>query len=210
MLQELHPTDAHDSQILHPGSRQLFRHWEMLRAERACPTREEFEFGPIKNQLPDMLVIDRDFLRNSFKYRLAGSRVCSLFNRNLTGTNVLAGWDNFEADVIARHLNTVLNQKQPAVIRMRLTTDVGQDVAAELVVLPVHMRNSERMQIIGGLFSFRAAQSLGHSVMTRQELVSARVIWTEHEAHVARVESETLPPPRALDRNFMLITGGKI
>lgn len=206
MLQDTHPTQALEGQILHPGSRQLFSYWEKLRAERACPTREEFEFGPIKNEMPDMVVIDRDYLRNSFKFRLAGSRACALFGHNLTGADVMAGWGNFESDVITRHLNTALNQRQPAVIRMRLTTDRGHVVAVELIALPVQMRGSSRMQIIGGIFPFRAAQSLGHDQIIHQELVSARVIWTEH------VEEETaspVMPPLTTTRNFTLIDGGK-
>jgi hypothetical protein len=208
MLQDTHSTQALEGQILHPGSRQLFSYWETLRAERACPTREEFEFGPVKLLMPDMIVIDRDFLRNSFKFRLAGSRACGLFNYNLTGMDVMAGWGNFEVDLITRHLNTVLNQKQPAVIRMHLTTDRGHLVAAEMIALPVHMRGSSRMQIIGGIFPFRAAQSLGHGTIAKQELVSTRVIWTEHQA-----EDNTrsaIPPIAPTERNFTLIEGGKI
>ncbi len=208
MLQDIHSNDVPDGQILHPGSRQLFSYWEQLRAERACPTREDFEFAPVKHQMPDMIVIDRDFLRNSFKFRLAGSRACALFNRNLTSTDVMIGWGRFETDVITRHLNTVLNQKQPAVIRMRLTTDRDCIVAAELIALPVMMRGSSRMQIIGGMFPFRAAQSLGHDAITSQELVSARVIWTEHVAEPAA--AHVLPPVSTAGKSFTLIAGGKI
>lgn len=207
MMQDTHTVDAPDGQILHPGCRQLFSYWEQLRAERACPNREEFEFAPVKNEMPDMIVIDRDFLRNSFRFRLAGSRACALFNRNLTGSDVLSGWDRFETDTITRHLNTVLNQKQPAVIRMRLTTDLGQVVAAELIALPVFMRGSDRMQIIGGLFPFRAAQSLGHHAIVGRELVSARVIWTEHVADTS--ERHAAPPLATSARNFTIIAGGK-
>ena len=211
MMQDTTADDFGDSHILHPGSRNLFRQWEMLRAERACPTREDFEFAQLKGILPDMVVVDRDFLRNSFKFRLAGTRVCTLFNQNLTGGNVLAGWDSFEADVISRHLLTVINQQQPAVVRMRLTTDRGQVIAAELVALPVQMRNSHRIQIIGGLFPFRAAQSLGHAGITARELVSARVIWTEHQTPLERPAPETsLPPLPEAFRKFTLIDGGKV
>ena len=211
MMQDTTADDFGDSHILHPGSRQLFRQWEMLRAERACPTREDFEFAQLKGILPDMVVIDRDFLRNSFKFRLAGTRVCTLFNQNLTGGNVLAGWDSFEADVISRHLLTVINQQQPAVVRMRLTTDRSQVIAAELVALPVQMRNSHRMQIIGGLFPFRAAQSLSHAGIIVRELVSARVIWTEHQAPLERAAPEkSLPPLPEAFRKFTLIDGGKV
>ncbi len=147
MMQDQTIHDVGDSQILHPGSRQLFRQWEMLRAERPCPAREDFDFRSIKTVLADMLVIDRDYLRNSFRFRLAGTRVCDLFKQNLTGTNVLAGWDNFESDVLSRHMMTVLNQLQPAVIRMRVTTDRGQAVAAEMLLLPVRMRGSPLMRM---------------------------------------------------------------
>lgn len=210
MIQDSTVEDHGDGQILHPGSRQLFRQWEMLRAERACPTREDFEFAPLKTILPDIVVIDRDFLRNSFRFRLAGTRVCALFNQNLTGYDATTGWDSFESDVISRHLLTVVNQQQPAVIRMRLTTDRGQVVAAELIALPVQMRESHRMQIIGGLFPFRAAQSLGHSGIVKRELVSARVIWTEHLQPLQRTEPESVVPPMRLTRrDFTLIDGGK-
>ncbi len=211
MLQDTQDQNHSDCQILHPGSRKLFSYWEMLRAERACPTREEFDIVPLKTMMPDMVVIDRDFLRNSFKFRLAGTAVCALFNRNLTGQNVMDGWGSFESDVISRHLLTVHNQQQPVVIRTRLTTDRGQVVAAELIALPVQMRESHRIQIIGGLFPFRTALSLGHSGITQRELVSARVIWTEHETPTTFVEPDnTMPPIRQTMRNFRLIDGGKL
>jgi hypothetical protein len=205
-------TDDHgDGQILHPGSRQLFRQWEMLRAERACPTREEFDFAALKLVMPDMVVIDRDYLRDSFKYRLAGTRVCALFNQNLTAGNVMNGWDLFESDVMSRHLLTVVNQQQPAVVRMRLTTDRDQVIATELIALPTQMRESHRIQIIGGLFPFRAAHTLGHTAIVRRELVSARVIWTEHQEPLQRLEPErAAPPDRNAQRNFQLIDGGKV
>jgi hypothetical protein len=210
MLQDIEVSNIDDGQILHPGCRQLFRYWEMLRAERPCPTREEFDVFSLKSILPDMVVIDRDYLRNSFKYRLAGTRVSALFNQNVTNAAVTNGWDSFESDVISRHLLTVVNQQQPAVIRMRFTTDRAQAVAAELVALPVQMRDSHRVQIIGGLFPFRAAQSMGHAGVTKRELVSARVIWTEHVKEMHRVEPDSAHPPiRQSLRNFTLIAGGK-
>jgi hypothetical protein len=211
MMQDTTADELGDSQILHPGSRYLFRQWEMLRAERACPTREDFDFGQLKTIMPDMIVVDRDYLRSSFKFRLAGTRVCALFNRNLTGNNVLDGWDSFEADLMSRHLMTVINQQQPAVIRMRLTTDRSQIVAAEMLALPVQMRDSHRIQMIGGLFPFRAASTLGHTEISTQELVSARVIWTEHQMALERAapQQNLRPLPDAL-RKFTLIDGGKV
>jgi hypothetical protein len=210
MMQDANITDQGDGQILHPSSRQLFRYWEKLRAERACPTREDFDFAPIQGLLPDLVVIERDNLRSSFRFRLSGTRVCALFTSNLTGSDVLYGWDSFETDVISRHLLTVLNQKQPAVIRMRLTTDRHDTVAAELVALPVQVRGSTRIQIIGGLFPFRPLQGLGHASILHRELVSARVIWTEHEQSASNIEPLPIETRASNSRHhFTLIDGGK-
>ena len=121
---------------------------------------------------------------------------------------MLSGWDSFETEVIHRHLLTVFNQKQPAVIRMRLTTDRDQLVAAEMIALPVIMRGSERVQIVGGLFPFRDARALGHNAIAKQELVSGRVIWTEHL--VDRVPAnQSFIPERLAERQFTVIAGGK-
>lgn len=208
MMQDATSPNESESQILHPGSRTLFRHWEMCRAENACPTREDFTFGPIQNVMPDMVVIERDYLRNSFKFRLAGSRVCNLYVRNLTGANVLSGWDNFESDVISRHLMTVINQKQPAVLRMRLTTDHQQVVAVELLALPVLAGPNQRVQIIGGIFPFRESHTLGHSQIASQELVSGRVIWTEH-GDGGNADLSGISGARQPQRPFRVIDGGK-
>lgn len=207
--QQPHENDQ-DTQMLHPGSRQLFRYWETLRAEKAYPRREDVDFAAIKAVMPDLVVIERDYLRNSFRYRLAGSRVCSLFDQNLTGKDVFTNWDHFETDVIRRHLEIALTRFQPAVIRMRLTTDREQQLAAELVVLPVQMQNSNRVQLIGGMFPFRPAAGLGHVAIKARELVSARVIWTEHQGALP-VQLEVVFPmvgERPVSRSFRLIDGG--
>ncbi len=199
--------DAADSQILHPGSRRLFSLWETLRAEQAYPTREAFTFDSIKDLMPDLVVLDRDNLRNSYKFRLAGSRVCRLFNENQTGRDALAGWDNFESDVVRKHLTLALTDYQPALVRMRLKTDTGQVVAAEMIALPIQMRGNNRVQLIGGLFAFRDVGAIGHKAILGRELISARMIWTEHREAPRRLAVNFLARPKF--GRFAIINGGK-
>ena len=199
--------DGADSQILHPGSRRLFSHWETLRAERAFPTREEFEFETIKDLMPDLIVLERDNLRTSYRFRLAGTRVCRLFADNLTGKDVAVGWDSFETEIIQKHLGSALSEYQPALLRMRLKTDTNQIIAAELIALPVQMRESNRVQLIGGLFAFRDVNSIGHSSVVKRELIAGRMIWTEHRDVPRRLVVGNSVPPNF--RNLSLIHGGK-
>jgi hypothetical protein len=199
-----------DTQILHPGSRKLFVHWETARAERAYPTREEFALTPVRDLMSDMVIIEKDYLRQSYKFRLVGTRVCALFGRNITGGNVLEGWDGFEGDVIAKHLDLALRDHQPVLIRMRFITDTRLQLAAELIALPIQVRESNRVQLIGGLFPFRDPKGVGHSSIVARELVSARAIWTEHGARTRRplpIVPERIERP--VSRSLRVISGGR-
>jgi hypothetical protein len=210
VVQDTYTAPETDTQILHPGSRKLFVHWETARAERAYPTREDFGLTSVRELMADMVIIEKDYLRQTFKYRLAGSRVCALFGQNVTAASVLEGWDNFEGDVIGKHLDLSLRELQPVLIRMRFLTDTHQQVAAELIALPIQVRESNRVQLIGGLFPFREAMNIGHSRVVRRELVSARAIWTEHGRNIHR----PLPTmqdrvERPITRSLRLVSGGR-
>lgn len=191
------------SQILHPGSRKLFCHWEALRAERPCPTREEFSLSDVRQLVPDLVVLERDHIRKSFRFRLAGSNVCDLFKTNLTGQDVLAGWDSFEAGVINKHLIQSVSNFQPTLFRTRLSTDTRQQVAAEFIGLPIRMRGSERLQVIGGYFAFRPAHGIGHTAIIGRELLAIRSVWTEYQNIMAGRPAVATP-----ERRFTIIPGG--
>jgi hypothetical protein len=194
--------------ILHPGSRLLFAHWEGLRAERAYPRREDFTFAPVKDIMPDMLLIEKDYLRNSHVFRLAGSRVCALLGKNVTAGSVLDGWDAFEASILSRHLAMALDDFQPVLVRMRLTADSGFVVAAELIAMPIQARDSTVIQLIGGLFPFRDIERSGHTAITSRQLISARSIWTEHEGAAGDALAAAAPQPRARPR-LRVVEGGR-
>ncbi len=194
-------SETSGSQILHPGSRKLFCLWEALRAERPCPTREEFSLGDVPDIVPDLVILERDHIRKSFRFRLAGSNVCELFKTNLTGLDVLAGWDKFEGDLLHKHLIQTISNFQPTLFRTRLTTDTRQQVAAEFIGLPIRMRASQRLEVIGGFFSFRPAHALGHGAIIARELLAIRSVWTEYQNIVAGTSVPT-------ERRFKVISGG--
>jgi hypothetical protein len=194
-----------DGPLLHHLSRKFFRHWESCRAERACPDRDSFMLAPISDVLPHMFVLDRDVLTGSFTFRLAGTQVGEIFRQPLTGTDALAGWDDFERSIISKSLFLTATALQPSALRMRLKTSGNHVVGAELVAVPVEMRGSSRIQIIGGLFAFCETQSLDYDRIIDRELVSNRLIWTEHssDADIANYASQQTPS------HLRVIQGGK-
>lgn len=169
-----------EDQILHPGSRQLFRYWESLRAERPCPRKDEIELKNIVDMVPNLTIIERTPKLKSWQFRLAGTKIYSLFGKEMTNEDVLQGWDSFERGVVANCLDISQTRLQPCLIRMRFISAQNEVIAAEMIGLPVQGVDGQ-IQIFGGLFPFHDGRLSNMESFTRRELVSARMIWTEHD-----------------------------
>jgi hypothetical protein len=167
------------AQIQHPGTRTLFSFWEKIRGEKAAPGRDDLDLRQISPIVPNLLILERDHLHQTYKWRLAGSEICQLYRQKLTSTNALAGWGSFERNSLIQLFNTVVTRLQPCLVRFHLTTDTGQMVGAELLGLPLLARNGMRFHIFGGIFPLRDISQLGYGTITYMELSAARSIWTE-------------------------------
>jgi len=72
----------------HAASRELYAYWEAKRGTRPAPERAEIEPGAIRGILSDtfILALDRGLGR---PVRLAGTRVCALFDREIKGVGLV-------------------------------------------------------------------------------------------------------------------------
>ncbi|MFT3986392.1 PAS domain-containing protein [Aestuariivirga sp.] len=195
-----------DSHILHPGSRALFRFWEGMRGADSAPCRTDLDLRQIRDQVPNLVMVERAASPAKLRWRLAGTQVCDLFRRELTGENVVEGWDSFEADVIRRFLNATIHTLQPCVLRFRLHTDHGQTIGAEMVGLPMLARDQATVHVFGGVFPFRESEALGYRRIVDRELSGARSIWTEHLPGDRLVRQ--LEKSQRQFRPFQVIAGG--
>jgi hypothetical protein len=194
-----------ETHILHPSSRMLFRFWEGSRAEKAAPRREDLDLKQVRQLVPHLFIAEYDSHTRAFRWRLAGTGICQLYGRELTGGNMLAGWDHFEADTIGRFLAGTVRHLQPCLMRFRYHTDRGQVVGAELAGFPLTASDGRSTHILGGLFPFRETATLDHVGFTHYELAAARSIWT------ALLPSDTpqVPVDVPVVRHFQVIPGGR-
>jgi hypothetical protein len=179
---------APQAPMMHPGSRKLFRYWEALRAERPCPDRTEIDLRQLVDIIPHIVIIEMNSQFQEWQYRLAGTAVCELFGDSLTGLNALAGWDRFEKSAVAKSFGIAQARKQPCLVQMRIIRDAAQLISAELIVLPVFDAKLGQTQLLGGLFPLLNGKPFIPARAIRRELVSARMIWTEHETGNELVE----------------------
>ncbi len=166
-------------QILHPGTRALFRYWEKMRGENAAPRRGDLDLRQISAIVPNLMLLDRGNLGPAYKWRLAGSETSLLYRQNLTNGDALAGWSAFERKALTEHFDAVVTGLQPCLIRYHLTTNTEEVIGAELLGLPMQARNGTRFHVFGGIFPFHDLSAMRYDSIIHLELSALRTIRTE-------------------------------
>jgi hypothetical protein len=204
-----HTASQDESSILHPSSRALSRFWESIRAENSAAKHSDLDLKLIRPLVPNLYVAEYNVRNRQYHWRLAGTGICDIYRRELTGTNFLAGWDSFETGVISRFLSGVTRNLQPCLLKFRMRTDLDQLIGAELIGLPLLASDHRTVHVFGGLFAFRDIWSLSYGSVSGMELSGARSIWTEHLPGDQLLSQTTETPGNQPFRPFQIITGGR-
>src|SRR5690606_38903850 len=93
----------------HEGTTDLFRYWNRLRDGRPAPKRTEIEPADIKTLLADTFILEKD-VRGEAVFRLAGTRLCAIFGRELKGFAFTSLWAQKDERVAARLIHGTLHQ----------------------------------------------------------------------------------------------------
>ena len=75
----------------HAASRELYAYWEERRGKRPAPERADIEPGAIRHALSDAFILALDG-GAGHPFRLAGTRVCALYGRELKGEAFIGLW----------------------------------------------------------------------------------------------------------------------
>ena len=131
------------------NSRQLFDYWNWVREGRAAPRREEIEPSDIRFLLSDTFILEVSGTLRTVSYRLAGTRLCAAFGRELKGYGFLGHWAEEDCFEIAKLLTRVYRDFQPLVVIMRGETESGKTVDYEFVLLPLEPMQDGTARILG-------------------------------------------------------------
>ncbi|WP_330999142.1 PAS domain-containing protein [Oryzicola mucosus] len=141
------------------GSITLFRYWNRLRAGRSAPRRSEIEPADIKSLLADTFILEQD-ARGEAVFRLAGTRLCATYDRELKGASFASLWRQTDHRLISRLAHGVFHHNAPVVMRLAATSVTQRPARFELLVLPLASENAGR-RAIGVLSSVNTPFWLG-------------------------------------------------
>lgn len=176
----------------HPTSRLLHSYWDRLRGERAAPERAEIEPGEIRNLLADSLILEIDMAARSAGLRLAGTRVCALFGRELKGESFAELWGGEPAADPWRLIEIVAGDTVGVVAGLRGATARGDRVDLELLLLPLRHRGRTQSRVLGALSPIAIPSWLGLHPVASLSATTLRVL-----SHgTGRAAEGPLPPAR--------------
>jgi hypothetical protein len=191
----------------HSSSRQLYAYWEKQRGTRAAPDRADIDPAQIRHALGDIFILAADFVDEQ-RYRLAGTRLCALFGRELKGESLSASWTNDARGQITGMLNELTTERAGFVAGVTGRNAQGDAAELELLLLPLAHRGHARVRAIGVLAAIdQQPYWIGERPISELALGTVRHI----NAETAR------PPLRAftsdktggqLRRGFMVYQGG--
>lgn len=187
----------------HAASRELYAYWEEKRGTRSAPERAEIEPGAIRGVLSDafMLALDRSA---GHPVRLAGTRVCALFGREIKGEPFLGLWAAASKPIIASLLAILADEWTGTVAGATAENVSGETIDLELLLLPLSAPRTNFVRAIGVLAPLKAPQWLGASPVGPLTVGSRR--------HVgAAIERRLLPrfmTPRGR-RGLTVYAGGR-
>jgi len=146
----------------HPSNRELFEYWNLRRGERLAPERSEIEPGAIRRILGDSFVLEMGGVNNPV-FRLAGTRLCALFARELKGESFTRLWDRTGQTAMRELVSVVLDEKVGAVASVSGATsdDMLQPVKLEMLLLPLAADTRSEARVIGALAPMAAPYWLG-------------------------------------------------
>jgi hypothetical protein len=150
----------------HPASREFFAYWDARRGDARAPDRSDIEPGAVRELLGDIFVLSCN-AEAGYPFRVAGTRVCALFGRDVKDTSFASLFSAQARGEIEEITAVVANEMLPAVAGVSADTPRGATVHLELLLLPFHNRAHMPISLTGLLAPFETSGgSLGELTLT--------------------------------------------
>jgi len=159
----------------HSSTRAVFEYWERKRGERPAPDRMAIDPTEIRHALSDTFMLAADFV-DQLRFRLAGTRVCALFGREIKGEVFTALWDESSRKAIDELLTNVTDEAAGVVAGLTAHTEEGLETELELLLLPLAYSGHARIRALGVLAPVVPLYWIGAKPVTELSLGTLRHI----------------------------------
>jgi hypothetical protein len=195
----------------------LYAYWNGLRGGRVAPSRLEIDPSRVGGILPEIFLVERVDAA-TYSYRLAGTRLCEMFGRELRGTNMLDGFSAADRALLAHDLALTCGQGAGTHLVVEASAGSSRRVQLETLLLPLMQAGTVIERVIGATSAIASPHWLGHDKLVDKRLLSHEPIWPDGRPRlgvpsVAPVAAAPAPPAtighKGDRRAFRVLDGGR-
>ncbi|MFN3658106.1 MAG: PAS domain-containing protein [Pseudolabrys sp.] len=187
----------------HASTRRVYEYWNEKRGDRMAPERADIDPVQIRHALGDTFMLAADFV-DLLRFRLAGTRVCALFGREIKGEAFDALWDAGSRKAIDELMAVVVHEGGGAVAGVTAHAD-GMALELELLLLPLAHIGHARIRAIGVLAPLSQPYWLGAKPVGELALGTLRHLGPRAEAGLAPFD----PLDVRVRHGFVVYSGGR-
>ncbi len=169
----------------HATTRELYDYWNRLRGDASAPLRSSVEPSDIRRILAETFILEVGG-REEYAVRLAGTRVCSIYCREIKGTNFLDLWSGEDRHAMATLAAAVSEDGAGAVVTVSGYTARDQELVCELILLPLRHGGAQFDRVLGSCALLERPYWLGSEPVIRQSIASLRLIWPDEAPALLR------------------------
>ena len=188
----------------HSSTRELYAYWNTRRSDKPAPHRADIDPAAIRHSLSDIFILAADFVEEQ-RFRLAGTRVCALFARELKGESFGSLWSETSRDQLRALLDNVTEDNAAVVAGVTGRNDEGNPLDLELLLLPLMHQGHARVRAIGVLAATELPFWLGARPVKDLTLGTVRHLGGELDSKPRRFAAHL---GGQLRRGFMVYQGG--
>ena len=191
----------------HPSTRALYAYWNERRGDRPAPDRADIDPAAIRHALGDTFMLAADFV-DHIRFRLAGTRICTLFCREIKGEAFSALWDEESQRSVDDLMTIAINESVGTVAGVTGRTEDGAETDLELLLLPLAHTGHARIRALGVLAPLVPPYWLGNRPVAELTLRTLRHVGPDLDTIPGR---RFVPALEAVQirHGFVVYSGGR-
>lgn len=129
---------------------EIYNYWDQLRGEDGAPLRSAIEPANLSAALPDLFMLEAE-PEGDLRFRLAGTRMCSLFGRELRGESFIVLWAGGRESNAMDIARGVILYESPALINVTGFSENAETCRYDMLLLPVRANDGRCDRLLGAL-----------------------------------------------------------
>ncbi|MBB4572997.1 hypothetical protein GGI59_005732 [Rhizobium lentis] len=138
---------------------EIFDYWNRIRGAADAPLKSQVEPSAVPHLLQSLFILeareDGDIV-----FRLAGTRICDLFGRDLRGERFSSLWAHGQHADIERTAMGVMDHAMPALFNATGYSTVGHQASFEIIMMPLRSSHGACDRVLGAIAPVAAASWL--------------------------------------------------